>query len=139
MSMLLDKDTILEKLKSKEFVSFIEKFNVPNVMVFGSLLTDLFNDESDVDIAILGEEVISLDDILEIELFLEGFLERAIDVVDLRSSTLDIFVKINILNSSRVIYSTDIDKIEKYCDEVDWIYKENEDYFYFRKRDVFYE
>ncbi len=137
--MLLDKDTILGKIKSQEFIDFIQKFNVSNVMVFGSLLTDGFNDESDVDIAILGDEVIYLDDILEIELFLEGFLERAIDVVDLRSSTLDIFVKINILNSSRVIYSTDVDKFEKYCDEVDCIYKENEDYFYFRKRDVFYE
>lgn len=137
--MLLDKDTILEKIKSQEFIDFIQRFNVSNVMVFGSLLTDEFNEESDVDIAILGDEAIPLDDILDMELFLEGFLERNIDVVDLRSKTLDIFIKINILNTCQVIYSINPEKFERYCDEVHWIYKENEDYFYFRKRDVLYE
>lgn len=139
MSNLLNKNTILEKLHSDDLKSFIEKFNLDNIMVFGSLLTDEFNEESDVDIAILGNEAIALDDILEIELFLEGFLERPIDVVDLRSSTLDIFVKINILNSCKLIYSFNERSFEKFCDEVHWIYKENEDYFYFRERDVLYE
>ncbi|MEG2017907.1 MAG: nucleotidyltransferase domain-containing protein, partial [Clostridium sp.] len=82
---------------------------------------------------------IALDDILEIELFSEDFLGREIDVVDLRSSTLDIFIKINILNSCKSVYSLDKEKFEKFCDEVHWIYKENEDYFYFRERDVLYE
>lgn len=139
MSNLLDKSTILEKLYSDDFKVFVQKFKLDNIMVFGSLLTEEFSDESDVDIALLGDEAIALDDILEIELFLEDFLGRAIDVVDLRSSTLDIFIKINILNSCKFVYSTDKEKFEKFCDEVHWIYKENEDYFYFRERDVLYE
>ncbi|MEG2017276.1 MAG: nucleotidyltransferase domain-containing protein, partial [Clostridium sp.] len=94
MSNLLDKSTILEKLYSDDFKVFVQKFKLDNIMVFGSLLTEEFSDESDVDIALLGDEAIALDDILEIELFLEDFLGRAIDVVDLRSSTLDIFIKI---------------------------------------------
>ncbi|MEG2936744.1 MAG: nucleotidyltransferase domain-containing protein, partial [Clostridium sp.] len=132
MSNLLDKSTILEKLYSDDFKVFVQKFKLDNIMVFGSLLTEEFSDESDVDIALLGDEAIALDDILEIELFLEDFLGRAIDVVDLRSSTLDIFIKINILNSCKSVYSLDKEKFEKFCDEVHWIYKENEDYFYFR-------
>lgn len=139
MSNLSDKDIILKKLSSEEFKNFINKFNLNNVMVFGSLLTNDFNEESDVDIAILGSKALDLDDILEMELFLEGFLEREIDVIDLRNSSLDIFIKINILNTCKLIYSNSKETFEKFCDEVNWLYRENEDYFYFRERDVLYE
>lgn len=139
MSNLSDKDIILKKLSSEEFKNFINKFNLNNVMVFGSLLTNDFNEESDVDIAILGSKELDLDDILEMELFLEGFLEREIDVIDLRNSSLDIFIKINILNTCKLIYSNSKETFEKFCDEVNWLYRENEDYFYFRERDVLYE
>jgi len=139
LSILLDRDTILDKLKSKEFTGFIEKFKVSNVMLFGSVLTEEFNDESDVDIAILGESDILLDNILDMELYLEDFLHRNIDVIDLRSKTLDMFIRINILNSSEVVYSTNPKALEKYSDEVEWNYRENENFIYFRKVDVLYE
>jgi len=139
LSILLDRDTILNRLKSKEFTGFIEKFKVSNVMLFGSVLTEEFNDESDVDIAILGESDILLDNILDMELYLEDFLHRNIDVIDLRSKTLDMFIRINILNTSEVIYSTNPKVLEKYSDEVEWNYRENENFIYFRKVDVLYE
>ncbi|MEG0308793.1 MAG: nucleotidyltransferase domain-containing protein [Clostridium sp.] len=139
MSILLDRETILNKVKSREFASFIEKFKISNVMVFGSVLTNDFNEESDVDIAILGDENILLDNILDMELYLEGFLHRDIDIIDLRSTTLDMFVRINILNSGEVIYSTNPELLEKYMDEVEWNYRENENFIYFRKVDVLYE
>lgn len=139
LSNQLIKEKILNKLRSEEFNDFIKRFDIINIVVFGSILTEEFNEESDVDIAVLGKGSFSLDDILEIELFLERFLEREIDVVDLKSKTLDIFVKISILNSCKVIYSTDNKVFEEFCDDVEWVYRENENFIHFRKVDVLYE
>lgn len=139
LSNQLIKEKILNKLRSEEFTDFIKRFDIINIVVFGSILTEEFNEESDVDIAVLGKGSFSLDDILEIELFLERFLEREIDVVDLKSKTLDIFVKISILNSCKVIYSTDNKVFEDFCDDVEWVYRENENFIHFRKVDVLYE
>ncbi len=139
LSNQLIKEKILNKLRSEEFNDFIKRFDIINIVVFGSILTEEFNEESDVDIAVLGKGSFSLDDILEIELFLERFLEREIDVVDLKSKTLDIFVKISILNSCKVIYSTDNKVFEDFCDDVEWVYRENENFIHFRKVDVLYE
>ncbi len=139
LSNQLIKEEILKKLKSEEFTGFIKRFDIINIAVFGSILTEEFNEESDVDIAVLGRGSFSLDDILEVELFLERFLEREIDVVDLKSKTLDIFVKISILNSCEIIYSTDNKVFEEFCDDVEWIYRENENFIHFRKVDVLYE
>lgn len=137
MSTLNDKSIILNKLSSDEFIKFIGEFNIDNVLVFGSICNDEFNEESDVDIALLGKHKIDLENILDIELFLEGFLEREIDVIDLRSESLDLFVKINILNNAKIIYSTDHNKLfDEFCDDTDKIYKENEDFIYFRRKDV---
>lgn len=132
-----DKNIILDKLASQEFIKFISKFNISTVVVFGSICNSEFNELSDVDIALLGKNKILLDSILDIELFLERFLERQIDVVDLRSDTLDLFIKINILNSGKVIYSADNNELfESFCDETDRIYKENKNFMYFRRGDV---
>lgn len=139
LSNQLIKEKILNKLRSEEFNDFIKRFDIINIVVFGSILTEEFNEESDVDIAVLGKGSFSLDDILEIELFLERFLERETDVVDLKSKTLDIFVKISILNSCKVIYSTDNKVFEDFCDDVEWVYRENENFIHFRKVDVLYE
>lgn len=62
---------------------------------------------------------------------------KEIDVIDLRSRELTIFLKINVLNEGKIIYSNDNNIIlEKYKDEVDIIYRENENFFWFRRRDV---
>ena len=45
---------ILDKLKSKELKNYLSKLDINNALVFGSIITDNFNEESDVDIAILG-------------------------------------------------------------------------------------
>ena len=133
------KEEIINKLRSEEFINFVKKFDILNISIFGSILTEEFNEGSDVDIAILGKDSFSLDNILEIELFLEKFLERETDVVDLRSATLDMFVKITILNTGETIYSTDSKAFEDFYDEVEWVYRENENFIHFRKVDVLYE
>jgi predicted nucleotidyltransferase len=53
-------------LQSKEVLEFIKTLNIGNMLVFGSVLTDEFNDNSDVDVAILGKEKLKLNDILKL-------------------------------------------------------------------------
>lgn len=139
MSINSEKNNIINKLNSSKFHNLIEFYNINNVILFGSLVTDEFNEESDVDIAILSSEPLSLDTILKLELFLENYLERDIDIIDLKNSDLNMFVKIKILNSGKVIYSKNPHELEDFKTQVEWIYRENEDYIYFRKRDVLYE
>ena len=72
-----------------------------------------------------------------LELFLEDLLERNIDVIDLNSDNLDIFIKIDILNDGKSIYTTDNNKfLEKFIEKVDWYYRENEYYFKCRRREL---
>lgn len=71
------------------------------------------------------------------ELYFEKLLKREIDLIDLKSDNLDLFVKINILNTGSVIYSTDNNlELEILKNKVDKLYKENENFMYFRKRDL---
>ncbi len=128
---------ILDKLKSKELKNYLSKLDINNALVFGSIITDNFNEESDVDIAILGTSKLTIKEILKLELFLEYLLERNIDVIDLNSDNLDIFIKIDILNDGKSIYTTDNNKfLEKFIEKVDWYYRENEYYFKCRRREL---
>ncbi|MBK1812057.1 nucleotidyltransferase domain-containing protein [Clostridium sp. YIM B02505] len=132
-----ERQLALDKLNSKEVYDFINQLNIANVIIFGSLNHGEFNEISDVDIAVLSEEKITLDAILDLELFLENLLNRPIDVVDLRSDKLDLFVKINILNYGKILFTKDNGKMfEHICDEVDRTYRENENFIYFRRLDV---
>lgn len=141
MDKAYDKIEIIEKLKSEEVFNFIKKYNVTTMLIFGSIVSDdldnEFNEESDVDIALLANKSIELDSILEIELFFQNLLNREIDVLDLRSESLDIFVKISILNTGKIIYTEDNGmSLEILYNETDRIYRENENFMYFRKVDV---
>ncbi|ARC86303.1 nucleotidyltransferase domain-containing protein [Clostridium argentinense] len=128
---------ILKKIKSKDLAEISKNYMIKNILVFGSVLTDDFNINSDVDIAILSDEKLKLNDILSLELFFEEILNRPIDVVDLNSTTLDLFIKINILNTGKVLYTSDNNKsLEELIDKLEWHYRENENFFYYRKRDL---
>lgn len=137
MSIIYNKNDIIKKLTSKETFDLFYKYNIKNVVTFGSINTDDFNDYSDIDLAIIADKKLDLDDILEIELYLEKFLKREIDIIDLNSNTLDLFVKINILNCNNIIYSIDDKKslIDLY-NKTDLFYRDNKDYIFFRRMDV---
>ena len=141
MDKLYSKEEIIEKLNSEDVFNFIKRYNIITLIMFGSIISyDLdneFNEESDVDLALLADKAIELDNILEIELFFQNLLNREIDVLDLRSESLDFFVKISILNYGKIIYSEDNGKsLEILYNETDRIYIENENFMYFRKVDV---
>ena len=133
-----DHTFILNKLKSFDFVNYINaNFKIKSILVFGSAVNGDFTEESDVDIAILGNDKFKIQDILKIELFLEDFLNRSIDVVDLNSTNLDIFIKMDILKTGVSIYTTDNNTyLDTFIDKTDWYYKENQYYFSCRKRDL---
>ncbi|WP_354094253.1 type VII toxin-antitoxin system MntA family adenylyltransferase antitoxin [Clostridium gasigenes] len=128
---------ILEKLNSDNLKKYFIKLGVSTALVFGSVLTDEFNEESDVDIAILSSSKLNIKAILNLELYLEDLLDRPIDVVDLNSEKLDVFIKIEILNNNKLIYSQDNSvSLNKLIDNTEWYYRENEHYFECRKRDL---
>lgn len=130
-------NVILEKLNSDKLKSYFSKLGLNTALVFGSVLTDEFNEESDVDIAILGSSKLNIKAILNLELYLENLLDRPIDVIDLNSENLDIFIKIEILNNNKLIYSEDNSvSLNELIDKVEWYYRENEHYFKCRKRDL---
>ena len=132
-----EKRLIMDKLKSEEVMNFLNKDNISTVLTFGSFNNDNFSEESDIDIAIIGKHKIDLEEILEIELFLGRLIKREIDVIDLKSRSLNLFLKINVLNDGIVIYSNDNNcNLEKLKDETDKIFKENENFFWFRRKDV---
>lgn len=128
---------IIKKLNSEEFKTYVSNLAVRDVLLFGSTINGDFTEESDVDIAVLGASKLSISEILRFELFLEDLLQRRIDVVDLNSETLDIFIKIDILNTGKSIYTIDSNNyLNKFMDDVDWYYRENEHYFRCRRRDL---
>jgi len=132
-----EKNLIMGKLKSEEVVNFLNKYDISTMLTFGSINNEEFTKESDIDIAIIGKHKIDLDEILEIELFLAKLLNKEIDVIDLKSEGLYIFLKINVLNDGEIIYSNDDNyNFEVFKDETDKIYKENENFFWFRRKDV---
>jgi predicted nucleotidyltransferase len=132
-----EKKLIMDKLKSEEVISFLNKDNISTMLTFGSFNNDNFSEQSDIDIALIGKHKIDLEEILEIELFLGRLLKREIDVIDLKSRSLNLFLKINVLNDGIVIYSNDDNcNLEKLKDETDKIFKENENFFWFRRKDV---
>jgi len=120
-----EKKLIMGKLKSEEVVNFLNKYNISSMLTFGSFNNENFTQESDIDIAIIGKDKIDLEEILEIELFLAKLLNKEIDVIDLKSESLYIFLKINVLNDGEIIYSSDDNyNLEIFKDEIDRIYKE---------------
>ena len=128
---------ILDKLKSKELKNYLSKLDINNALVFGSIITDNFNEESDVDIAILGTSKLTIKEILKLELFLEDLLERNIDVIDLNSDNLDIFIKIDILNDGKSIYTTDNNKfLEKFIEKMSIILSVEEGNCYHESRKI---
>ena len=132
-----EKKLIMGKLKSEEVVNFLNKYNISSMLTFGSFNNENFTQESDIDIAIIGKDKIDLEEILEIELFLAKLLNKEIDVIDLKSESLYIFLKINVLNDGEIVYSNDDNyNLEIFKDEIDRIYKENENFFWFRRKDV---
>lgn len=135
------KANIFNKLNSDECTIKFKDAGINTAIVFGSVLTKDFTEDSDIDIAILSEHNISLSTIFSLEEFLQKLLNRDIDIVNLRDKNIDLSMKVTIYDHGTIIYNSDDLKLyNKDYEETERIYKNNESFRFFRERDViFYE
>ena len=112
------KEDILRLVKSNEFKEIFKRNNI-----FGSLTKDDFNEESDIDIAIIGENKISDTVDLNLTLELEDFLGRSIDLIDINDEEIENIIKIEALNSDMVIIKDRI--YEETYNYYDNLFREN--------------
>lgn len=130
------KDEILSIISSEQFKNIFRNKNIQNVIIFGSLSNDNFNEESDIDIAVIPDSEFTFDDEIDIESQLEDLLGREIDIININSDNVNVLIKFEALNSKLIVMKNDtlnttIDYYENY-------YKENEEFWYFLDKAVLY-
>ena len=135
-SHVYSKDEIIDILKSEKCIDIFKKLNINSILLFGSIVTDNFEDYSDVDIAVLSEEKIGLDCIMDLEESIGSLINREIDIVVLNDEELDLRFKVTVYDSDMLIYNDALDLYSKDYNKTDVIYKNNEEFRFFRERDV---
>lgn len=121
------KEELLTLINSNEFRNLFLNYNITNIILFGSITTNDFNAESDVDIAIISKEKLAFKDELTLTLQLEAFLKREIDIIDINDPNVNNMVKISALNSKQVIIKDDL--LNKAIETYEELYKENEEFW----------
>ena len=135
-SHVYSKDEIIDILKSEKCIDIFKKLNINSILLFGSIVTDNFEEYSDVDIAVLSEEKIGLDCIMDLEESIGSLINREIDIVVLNDEELDLRFKVTVYDSAMLIYNDALDLYSKDYNKTDVIYKNNEEFRFFRERDV---
>lgn len=133
---IYDKQQIISILKSKKCIDLFKMQNINSILVFGSIVSDEFEEYSDVDIAVLSTEKISIDCIMDLEDAISSIINREVDIVDLNHDEMDLRFKVSVYDSGVLIYNDDLDLYGKDYNITDIIYKNNEEFRFFRERDV---
>ncbi|MCB2289155.1 nucleotidyltransferase domain-containing protein [Clostridium sp. CS001] len=131
---LKTKEELLEIITCAEFKNIFLSNKISNVIIFGSFTNDDFNSESDIDIAIIGEDKISFSKELELTQVLEGKLQRNVDLIDINDENVSNVIKIAALNSKFIIIRDKL--LDEATDFYDRLYKENEEFWYILDREV---
>lgn len=134
MDNIKSKEEILNIISSDEFKEIFINKNINNVIIFGSLSKGDFSIESDIDIAIISEEKLSIMDELNITAKLEDILGRSIDLIDINDDNINNFIKIEALNSKLVVMKNQL--LESTIEYYDKFYKENEEFWYLLDKEV---
>lgn len=132
-------EKIISILKSDEMIERYKSENINSVILFGSIVRDDFEDYSDVDIAILSQSKIDLNHIMELEEIIRDILKREIDIIDLGNDEIDLRFKVSVYDNSMVIYNDELDLYGRDYEKTDRIYKNNEEFRFFRERDVIFD
>ena len=103
--------------------------------IFGSFLTSRFTEQSDIDIAIVGN--IELEDRLYIEGILEEKLRRAIDLVNIEELPRNI--QLQIVSRNKKIIFKENENTDRYLYELDTWYKEDYPFWLKLQREMGYE
>lgn len=133
---IYDKNEIMNILKSDRCIDTFKKSNINSVIIFGSIVTDNFEEYSDVDIAILSSEKINLTCIMDLEEEIGKMINREIYIIYLNDDETDLRFKVSVYDSGLLIYNDELDLYGKDYNKTDIIYKNNEEFRFFRERDV---
>lgn len=123
-----NRDEVLKIIHSDLFKNIFLNNGITNVIIFGSLASGKFNEESDIDIAVISEDKIPFNIELNITLELEELLGRSIDFIDINDESVNNMIKIEALNSREVIIKDNL--LDEALELYDKIYKENEEFWY---------
>lgn len=123
-----NRDEVLKIVHSDLFKNIFLNNGITNVIIFGSLASGNFNEESDIDIAVISEDKIPFNIELGITLELEALLGRSIDFIDINDESVNNMIKIEALNSREVIIKDNL--LDESVELYDKIYKENEEFWY---------
>lgn len=87
--------------------AFCQKWKVQELSLFGSVLTDEFRPDSDVDVLVVFEPDADWDlwDVLHAQEELKGLLGREVDLVE-KGAMRNPFRRHHILNNREVVYAT---------------------------------
>ena len=103
--------------------------------IFGSFLTSRFTEQSDIDIAIVGN--IELEDRLYIEGILEEKFNRSIDLVNIEELPKNI--QLQIVSRNKKIIFKENENTDRYLYELDTWYKEDYPFWLKLQREMGYE
>ncbi|WMJ79339.1 nucleotidyltransferase domain-containing protein [Clostridium sp. MB40-C1] len=123
-----NRDEVLKIIHSDLFKKIFLNNVITNVIIFGSLASGIFNEESDIDIAVISEDKISFNTELNITLELEELLGRNIDFIDINDENINNIIKIEALNSEEVIIKDNL--LDEALKSYDRLYRENEEFWY---------
>jgi predicted nucleotidyltransferase len=94
----------------EQLADFCQQSGIVEVSVFGSILREDFNPDSDIDLLVVFEDEfrsrMSLMDLVKIQYQLEDWLDRSVDLIE-KSSVIDSdnwIRRQNILSTAQVIY-----------------------------------
>ena len=126
-------------MSSKECIEVIKNIlnrnDIDACYLFGSFLTNRFCDESDIDIAIIGD--IELEERLYLEGLLEHKLNRSIDLV--RLIDLPYYIQLQVVSRNRRLIFKDNENTYNYLEELDKWYKEEYPFWIKMQREIGYE
>ncbi|MEL7596741.1 MAG: nucleotidyltransferase domain-containing protein [Clostridiaceae bacterium] len=123
-----NRDEVLKIVHSDLFKNIFFNNGITNVIIFGSLASGNFNEESDIDIAVISEDKIPFNIELNITLELEELLGRSIDFIDINDESVNNMIKIEALNSREVIIKDNL--LDEALELYDRLYRENEEFWY---------
>jgi predicted nucleotidyltransferase len=94
------------QVDDKLFIDIINKYNLGEVSLFGSVLRNDFNEKSDIDFLVSFKESdkIGLFEIIDLKNDLESILNRKVDIVE-KEALKNPFRKEEILKTARKIYA----------------------------------
>ncbi len=110
----LNTEQIYQRLNitPEELANFCQKNQILELSLFGSILREDFNENSDIDILVVFDSnpktPLSLMDLVKIQYELEDLIQRKIDLIEKRSiiDSHNWIRRQNILNTAQIIYES---------------------------------